>query len=318
MSELTLSTRETSLQTMSSPNPATPPKNGVCLWGTLPKEITDEILQLAYSTPDKPISMLDERAFERMQSEKRFEWDDEEKPFEVSSYTSFITSRPTSNYCTAPFSFGHQLTSPTQPRQYERYIDRLLVSKKWHREAVDALFASTPVAIRQDDSTFLGLNPLISLQHQRPLLDLSLITSVHIASLDKAPEFARLLATQCPRLRRLHVTDKACSAPSLSACRTTGAYVDIWQARWTEEEILESAWFAGMRLLSGLSSVSLVVGEDDGCPPLFQHSPGEMEVLRANVGLAERLFAESATRPREPAALLEEAPVRKQRVPCYS
>lgn len=94
--------------------------------------------------------------------------------------------------------------------------------------------------------------------------------------------------------------------------------MDIWQARWTEEEILESAWFAGMRLLSGLSSVSLVVGEDDGCPPLFQHSPGEMEVLRANVGLAERLFAESATRPREPAALLEEAPVRKQRVPCYS
>jgi hypothetical protein len=89
MSELTLSTRETSLQTMSSPNPATPPKNGVCLWWTLPKEISDEILQLAYGTPDKPISMLDERAFECMQSEKRFEWDDEEKPFEVSSYTSF-------------------------------------------------------------------------------------------------------------------------------------------------------------------------------------------------------------------------------------
>ena len=35
MSELTLSTRETSLQTMSSPNPATPPKNGVCLCSTI-------------------------------------------------------------------------------------------------------------------------------------------------------------------------------------------------------------------------------------------------------------------------------------------
>ena len=87
MSELTLSTRENSLQTMSPPNPATPPKNGVCLWWALPKEISDEILQLAYGTPDKPISMLDESAFECMQKDNEFDWDDEEKPFEVSPFT---------------------------------------------------------------------------------------------------------------------------------------------------------------------------------------------------------------------------------------
>lgn len=315
MSELTLSTRETSLQTMSSPNPATPPKNGVCLWGTLPKEITDEILQLAYSTPDKPISMLDERAFERMQSEKRFEWDDEEKPFEVSSYTSFITSRPTSNYCTAPFSFGHQLTSPTQPRQYERYIDRLLVSKRWYSAAWVALFTSTPVAINDYDSTFFDLNPQVSLAHQRPLPGLSLVTSVHITRLDQAPRFARLLATQCPRLRHLSIKDEAANAPALSARWPYASYVHIWYYYWTEEEITGSQWFGAMRVLSGLKSVSLTIGEDDSLP-FFRHAPREKAVIKANVELAERLFFESATRPHDPAAVLETSSGRgRSRVP---
>ena len=42
----------------------------------------------------------------------------------------------------------------------------------------------------------------------------------------------------------------------------------------------------------------MVLGEDDdddeGCPSLFRHSAGEMEVLRANVGLAEKLLAHTA------------------------
>jgi hypothetical protein len=85
MSELTLSTRENSLQTKSPLNPATPPKNGACLLWALPKELSDEILRLAYGTPDKPMSMLDEPAFECMQKEK---------PFEVSSRIPSTTSHP--------------------------------------------------------------------------------------------------------------------------------------------------------------------------------------------------------------------------------
>jgi hypothetical protein len=83
MSELTLPTLENSLQTMSPPNPATPPKNGACIWWTLPKEVSDKILEFSYGTPDKPISILDRPAFECLQMDKEFDWDDEEKSFEV-------------------------------------------------------------------------------------------------------------------------------------------------------------------------------------------------------------------------------------------
>lgn len=85
MSELALSTRENSLQSMSSPNPATPPRNGACQWWALPKEISDEILQLAYGTPGKPISMLNGSAFECMQRDRIFDSSNDEKPFKVSS-----------------------------------------------------------------------------------------------------------------------------------------------------------------------------------------------------------------------------------------
>ena len=324
MSDLTLPIRKNSLQTMYPPHPAALPKNGVCLWWDLPKEISDEILKFAYGTPDKPISMLDKRAFECLQEEKEFDRDDEDKPLEVSPYTSPAKSpRPTSNAAQSPFSAAHELTPSTQPRQYERYIDRMLVGKKWHREATAALFASTPAAINDHDAaTFFGLNPRVSLAHQRALPGLDLVTSVHITRLAQAPRFARLLATQCPRLRHLRVHDKALgSAPSLSARRGSRSYVHIWQGRWTEAEVGESPWFGAMRVLSGLGSVSLVLGEDDdddeGCPSLFRHSAGEMEVLRANVGLAEKLLAESATGPRDdPAALLETQAVCRPRVPA--
>jgi hypothetical protein len=298
MSELTLSSRETSLQTMSSPNPATPPKNGVCLWETLPKEITDEILQLAYGTPDKPISMLDERAFERMQSEKRFEWDDEEKPFEVSSYTSFTTSRPTSNYCTAPLLLRPpaNIFNPAPP------------VRALHR----------PPARQQE----LVLRSLGSPLHHHArsnqrlrLPGLSLVTSVHITHLAQAPRFARLLATQCPRLRHLSIKDEAVNAPALSARWPYASYVHIWYYYWTEEEITGSQWFGAMRVLSGLKSVSLTIGEDDSLP-FFRHAPREKAVIKANVELAERLFFESATRPHDPAAVLEKPSGRgRPRVP---
>jgi hypothetical protein len=111
MSELTLSTRENSLQTTSSHNPAAPPKNGVCLWWKLPKEISDEILQLAYGTPDKPMSMLDEPAFECMQKDKKFEWDDEDKPFEVGSRIPSPTSRPPLQHSKPPFHPHFQPTT---------------------------------------------------------------------------------------------------------------------------------------------------------------------------------------------------------------
>jgi hypothetical protein len=90
MSELTLPTLENSLQTMSAPNPATPPKNGACIWWTLPKEVSDKILEFSYGTPDKPISILDEPAFECLQTDKEFDWDDEEKSFEVRPSTILL------------------------------------------------------------------------------------------------------------------------------------------------------------------------------------------------------------------------------------
>lgn len=93
MSELTISTLEKSLsttQTMSAPNPATPPKNGACIWWTLPKEVSDKALEFAYGTPDKPISILDEPAFECLQMDKEFDWDDEEKSFEVRPFTILL------------------------------------------------------------------------------------------------------------------------------------------------------------------------------------------------------------------------------------
>jgi hypothetical protein len=140
---------------------------------------------------------------------------------------------------------------------------------------------------------------------------------VHITHLDQAPRFARILATQCPRLRHLHIRDGAASAPSLSARWGSVDYVPIWQGRWTEKEVRGSRWFEAMRVLSGLGSVSLAIGEDESLP-IFTRSLGEKEVLRANVGLAERLFVESATRPRDSAAAREESPVGRVRVPKRS
>jgi hypothetical protein len=68
-----------------------------------------------------------------------------------------------------------------------------------------------------------------------------------------------------------------------------------------------------MRVLSGLGSVSLAIGEDESLP-IFTRSLGEKEGLSANVRLAERLFVESATRPRDSAAAREESPVGRVRV----
>jgi hypothetical protein len=323
MSDLTLPVREKSLsttQTMSPPNPATPPKNGACLWWALPKEISDEILQLAYGTPDKPMSMLDEPAFVCMQRDKAFDCDDEDKPFEVSPYTSPAKSpHPTSfdDASQPPFSsLAQRLTPSPQPRQYERYIDRLLVSKKWHREATAALFAVTPVAITASDSTFFNLNPRISLAHQRPFPGLSLVTSVHIASLDQAAKFARLLATQCPALRRLHVQ----GSPLEIRMPTSVRWLDLpscWQAchvRWTEQDVRESAWFEDVAVLSGLESVELGLSEKP-CLSIFERMPWEVVVMAENWGLVRRLFVESATRPRDLAVTREDGRVCRLRVP---
>jgi len=89
-SELAISSRKstTTAATMSPPNPATPPKNGVCPWSALPAEISDEILKLAYGTPDKLIAMLYQQAFDRVQEDKQDEHDDDEKPFAVSRFHS--------------------------------------------------------------------------------------------------------------------------------------------------------------------------------------------------------------------------------------
>jgi hypothetical protein len=319
MSELTLSTRGCSVpttQTVSPPNPGTPPKNGACLWWALPKEISDEILQLAYGTPDKPMSMLDEPAFVCMQRDKAFDCDDEEKPFEVSSHNPSAKPCPTPNAAHTPFSVTHALKPSPQPRQYERYIDRLLVSKKWHREATEALFAVTPVAITASDSTFFNLNPRISLAHQRPFPGLSLVTSVHIASLGQAATFARLLATQCPALRRLHVQ----GSPLEIRMPTSVRWLDLpscWQAShvpWTEQDVRESAWFGDVAVLSGLESVELGLSEKP-CLSIFERMPWEVVVMAENWGLVRRVFVESATRPRDLAAAREEGRVCRLRVP---
>lgn len=64
-----------------------------------------------------------------------------------------------------------------------------------------------------------------------------------------------------------------------------------------------------------MKSVSLTIGEDDSLP-FFRHAPREKAVIKANVELAERLFFESATRPHDPAAVLETSSGRgRSRVP---
>jgi hypothetical protein len=203
----------------------------------------------------------------------------------------------------------------TQPRHYERYIDRLLVSKKWYSEAWVALLTSTPVAINDYDSTFFDLNPQVSLAHQRPIPGLSLVTAVHIASLDQAARFARVLATQCPRLRKLHIKDIAVSLSSLSKrFQYPASYVDAWLCHWDAADIRGSQWFITMTIFSGLKSVSMDISEYDN-NKFFGYSSGQMRVVQANVDLAERLFVESATRPYDPAATREERPVCRLRVP---
>jgi hypothetical protein len=315
MSELTLSTIEGTLSTstMPSPNPATPPKNGACLWWALPKEISDEILQLAYGTPNKPISMLDKRAFGSLQLDKKFGRDDEKKPFEVSSCIPSAESSPILHHVdTSPLSTGHRLTSSTQPRQYERYIDRLLVSKKWLHEATEALFTSTPVAINESDGTFFNLNPQVSLAHQRPFPGLSLVTAVHITSLDQAAMFARLLATQCPRLRRLHVQD---SSSDIFVRPGHDFRKPDWGGRWTEENVRGSRWFGAVAVLSGLESVSLEISDERCGIPFFEARSCGCRFMAANWGLVRRLFVESATRARDPAATQEGRTVGRLRVP---
>ena len=172
------------------------------------------------------------------------------------------------------------------------------------------------MAINYYDGTFFGLNPQISLEHQRPFSGLSLVTAVHITSMDQAAKFARALATMCPRLRRLHVQDSVLDIHMHSEARWRDhSHWPAGEVRWTEEDVRGTKWFKDMAVLSGLESASLELDVEEGIIPFFSRRPLELVILGHDWALVKRLFVESATRPHDPAATREEQPVCRLRVP---
>jgi len=86
-------------------------------------------------------------------------------------------------------------------------------------------------------------------------------------------------------------------------------------SRWTEQDVRESKWFGAVAVLSGLEAVGLGLSENAGAFSLFWRKSRDVEVMAANWELVRRLFIESATRPRDPAAVREERSVCRLRVP---